>query len=66
MTLIFGQLTQDYVRFAVAVSQANQGNAQATAELPAAAAGFRHVAAQDASHLVFIGTEPPTLDYCAS
>jgi ATP-binding cassette, subfamily B (MDR/TAP), member 1 len=55
MTLLFGALTQDFVNFSVVLEQANAGNTDAQAQLPTAAAGFRHAAAKDATWLVCIG-----------
>jgi len=55
MTLLFGNLTQDFVNFQIVIDQANTGNPTATQELPIAAEHFRHTAAKDASYLVFIG-----------
>ncbi|KAG1878637.1 P-loop containing nucleoside triphosphate hydrolase protein [Suillus tomentosus] len=63
MTLIFGNLTQDFVTFGLAENEYYQslqsqdanviGQAQAT--LDAAASSFRHSANLDASYLVYIG-----------
>lgn len=53
MSLIFGNLTQQFVNFSIATDAANNGGSQDN--LQAAAASFRHVAAQDASYLVYIG-----------
>jgi ATP-binding cassette subfamily B (MDR/TAP) protein 1 len=63
MSLLFGNLTQEFVLFAAAELQYAQetqsGNATATAAarqaLDAAAASFRHNAAEDALYLVCIG-----------
>ncbi|TCD61612.1 GTPase-activating protein [Steccherinum ochraceum] len=55
MSLLFGNLTQDFVDFETILSIANTGNTTAQASVPAAAAHFRHTAALDASYLVYIG-----------
>lgn len=63
MSLLFGNLTQEFVLFAAAelqyVQETQSGNATATAAarqaLDAAAASFRHNAAEDALYLVCIG-----------
>jgi ATP-binding cassette subfamily B (MDR/TAP) protein 1 len=55
MTLLFGTLTQDFVNFAVVLEQAKAGDGNAQAQVPAAAADFRHAAAKDATWLVCIG-----------
>lgn len=55
MSLLFGNLTQDFVAFGQTLLRAQNGDATAAAEVPAAAAHFRHTAANDASYLVYIG-----------
>jgi ATP-binding cassette subfamily B (MDR/TAP) protein 1 len=55
MTLLFANLTQQFVEFGSAVTEAKAGNAEAAAGLSATAAAFRHTAAQDALYLVYIG-----------
>jgi ATP-binding cassette subfamily B (MDR/TAP) protein 1 len=55
MSLIFGNLTQQFVAFGTAVSKAKEGDARAAARIPAAVAAFRHTSAKDASYLVYIG-----------
>jgi len=55
MTLIFGNLVQSFVSFGTRLSEAKAGDPTAQAQLPAAAAAFRHVAAKDATILVYIG-----------
>jgi ATP-binding cassette subfamily B (MDR/TAP) protein 1 len=52
MSLLFGNLTQQFVNFGTALQNASMGKPE---DIPAAAASFRHVAAKDASYLVFIG-----------
>ncbi|EIN12733.1 P-loop containing nucleoside triphosphate hydrolase protein [Punctularia strigosozonata HHB-11173 SS5] len=55
MSLLFGNLTQDFVSFETILAEANSGNATAKAAFPAARSHFRHTAANDASYLVYIG-----------
>jgi ATP-binding cassette subfamily B (MDR/TAP) protein 1 len=55
MTLIFGNLVQSFVGFGIALEEAKAGNTAAQAQLPIAAAAFRHTAASDAAKLVYIG-----------
>ncbi|KAG2008663.1 multidrug resistance protein 1 [Coprinopsis cinerea AmutBmut pab1-1] len=55
MSLLFGNLTQDFVNFATVVGEAQAGNTTAAALVPEAAASFRRVAALDASYLCYIG-----------
>ena len=56
MTLLFGNLTQQFVSFAIILNKARSGDPDATAAIPAAAANFRRIAAKDATGLVYIGT----------
>lgn len=60
MSLLFGRLTNDFVHFGQVLDSASKGNADAQAQLPAAAADFRHSASLNASYLVYIGTWPCT------
>ncbi|KAF9019020.1 P-loop containing nucleoside triphosphate hydrolase protein [Hymenopellis radicata] len=55
MTLLFGNLTNQFVLFQVVINQVNQGNQAAIDALPATAAAFRHEASKDALYLVLIG-----------
>ncbi|KAF6764137.1 multidrug resistance protein 1 [Ephemerocybe angulata] len=55
MSLLFGNLTGQFVAFTMTTMAAEAGDEAAKAALPGAAASFRHVAAQDASYLVYIG-----------
>lgn len=55
MTLLFGNLTLDFVKFATLIMRSEMGDQSATVALPAAADAFRKVAARDASYLVYIG-----------
>jgi ATP-binding cassette, subfamily B (MDR/TAP), member 1 len=55
MSLIFGNLTQQFVVFGATVSEAKGGDADAAARIPAAVAAFRRTSARDASYLVYIG-----------
>lgn len=62
MSLLFGNLVQQFVVFGGIIGKINS-DPGAKAQLPAAAASFRHVAAQDATWLVCIGE---TLLTCAN
>ncbi|KAK0481286.1 P-loop containing nucleoside triphosphate hydrolase protein [Armillaria novae-zelandiae] len=55
MTLLFGNLTNQFVIFQAVVNKVDQGDQQALDELPAVAAAFRHVASKDAIYFVVIG-----------
>ncbi|KAJ2930895.1 hypothetical protein H1R20_g6196, partial [Candolleomyces eurysporus] len=55
MSLLFGNLTQEFVNFGTVVGKAQSGDAAAAALIPEAAASFRRTAALDASYLVYIG-----------
>ncbi|KAF8627411.1 hypothetical protein AX17_006226 [Amanita inopinata Kibby_2008] len=55
MTLLFGNLTQDFVNFGMILNDARNGVPGAAEKIPAAAASFRHAAAKNASYLVYIG-----------
>ncbi|KZP07068.1 hypothetical protein FIBSPDRAFT_804345, partial [Athelia psychrophila] len=55
MSLIFGNLTQQFVVFGETLALAQSGDAAAAARLPAVVTAFRTGAAQDASYLVYIG-----------
>ncbi|KDQ62305.1 hypothetical protein JAAARDRAFT_54276 [Jaapia argillacea MUCL 33604] len=55
MTLLFGNLTQDFVAFEAIIYAADGGDAAAQAQVPIAAANFRTTAAHDATYLVCIG-----------
>ena len=59
MSLLFGRLTQNFVEFGTVLNMANAGDPDALQQLGAAAAGFRHAAAQNASYLVYIGMPLP-------
>jgi ATP-binding cassette subfamily B (MDR/TAP) protein 1 len=62
MSLFFGSLTQDYIKFAMYLEQVKAGDESAKAGLSAAAAGFRHAAGTNAVYLTLIGQrqQPPT------
>jgi hypothetical protein len=66
MSLIFGKLTQDFVNFEIVRAQAEQGNADGIAALPAAAAQFRKTSALDATYLVYIGISPSSINLRSS
>ncbi|THH21388.1 hypothetical protein EW146_g137 [Bondarzewia mesenterica] len=55
MSLMFGNLTQDFVEFGIAVENANAGVPGAQEQIPVAAANFRRSASKDSSYLVYIG-----------
>ncbi|KAI0284634.1 P-loop containing nucleoside triphosphate hydrolase protein [Russula aff. rugulosa BPL654] len=55
MTLLFGDLTQDFVNFYNAIQNISPDDPQSSAKVNEAAAHFRHVAANDASYLTYIG-----------
>jgi ATP-binding cassette, subfamily B (MDR/TAP), member 1 len=55
MSLLFGNLTQDFVNFSIALQNINPNDPQSSAEVEETAKGFRHVAAKDASYLAYIG-----------
>lgn len=55
MTLLFGDLTQDFVNFYNAIQNISPDDPQSSAKVSEAAAHFRHVAANDASYLTYIG-----------
>ncbi|THH23041.1 hypothetical protein EUX98_g8136 [Antrodiella citrinella] len=57
MTLLFSRLTQDFISFQLAVSNADSQSSNSTvqANLDSAIAHFRKTSAQDASYLVYIG-----------
>ncbi len=55
MTLLFGNLTQDFVQFGTVLNEIAQGVPGARDQLPAAAAAFRHGAALNAAYLAYIG-----------
>ena len=56
MSLLFGDLTQDFINFTNAINNINPNDPQSTANVEEAARGFRVVAAKDASYLTYIGT----------
>lgn len=55
MSLLFGNLTQDFINFTNAIQAINPSDPQSSAKVNEAASHFRHVAANDASYLVYIG-----------
>jgi ATP-binding cassette subfamily B (MDR/TAP) protein 1 len=55
MSLLFGNLTQDFVNFTNDIQNINPNDPQSSAKVEEAAKGFRHVAAKDASYLTYIG-----------
>lgn len=63
MALLFGNLTNDFVRFSVILEESRKGDAAAAAALPEATASFKRVAAADASYLVYIGASTSCLSW---
>ena len=57
MSLLFGNLTQDFINFANAIRDIDPNDPQSIADVDNAARGFRHVAARDASYLTYIGAQ---------
>ncbi len=55
MGLMFGNLTQDFTNFTTAIREINPNNPQSSAQIEEAARRFRHVAALNASYLVYLG-----------
>jgi ATP-binding cassette subfamily B (MDR/TAP) protein 1 len=55
MTLIFGNFVQSFLGFGASLAKAEAGDATSQAQIPAAAAAFRHSTAKDAAALVYIG-----------
>ncbi|CAL1712814.1 unnamed protein product [Somion occarium] len=55
MSLLFGNLTQDFIVFQQVAGLAEAGDPDAIAELPNSQRSFRRTAALDASYLVYIG-----------
>lgn len=55
MSLLFGNLTQDFVNFYNAIQNISPDDPQSSARVDEAASHFRHVAALDASYLTYIG-----------
>ncbi|KAF8900291.1 multidrug resistance protein 1 [Gymnopilus junonius] len=55
ITLLFSRLTQDFIAFAQALAEEQQGISGSSANITAAAANFRHAAANNATYLVYIG-----------
>ena len=58
LSLIFGNLTEQFVQFAQVVTSAADGNSEDQARVSVLAAGFRATAAVDASYLAYIGELP--------
>ena len=55
MSLLFGNLVQQFVNFSTILANTDAGVAGASEQIPAAAAEFRRAAAKSASELVYIG-----------
>lgn len=55
MSLLFGNLTQEFVVFGLTLEGAEFGDPRSKAFLPTAAENFRRKAALDASYVIYIG-----------
>ena len=66
MSLLFGNLVQDFVNFTVAIQNINPNDPQSSVNARDAAQKFRNVAAKDASYLTYIGARDPTSIRCLS
>ena len=55
MSLLFGNLVQQFVNFSTVLANTKAGVPGASEQLPTAAAEFRSAAAQIASELAYIG-----------
>jgi ATP-binding cassette subfamily B (MDR/TAP) protein 1 len=55
MSVLFGNLVEDFVTFTTVLLRAQQGDEAAKQQLPTAAANFRRVAALDATYFVYLG-----------
>jgi ATP-binding cassette subfamily B (MDR/TAP) protein 1 len=55
MSLLFGDLVQDFINFTNAIQAIDPNDPQSTARVDEVAKRFRHVAARDASYLTYIG-----------
>lgn len=55
MSLLFSDLTQQFVDFTAILSAVKAGKSGFSEQLPAAAAGFRHSAGKSAAGLVYLG-----------
>jgi len=59
MSLMFGDLIQDFFKFSIAIQSIDRNDPQSSSLIEEAARNFRHVAAKDASYLAYIGTWIP-------
>ena len=59
MSLLFGNLTQDFVDFSTAIRNVDPNDPQSSAKIDEAGKRFRHIAALDASYLTYIGKWNP-------
>jgi ATP-binding cassette subfamily B (MDR/TAP) protein 1 len=55
MSLLFGVLTQDFVNFTNAIQNISPNDPDSLTKVNEAAIHFRHVAANNASYLTYIG-----------
>ncbi|KAJ7111081.1 P-loop containing nucleoside triphosphate hydrolase protein [Mycena epipterygia] len=54
LSIFFGNLTEDFVAFTLALTEAKAGSVEAAAQLPIAAANFRHGSAKNAIYLTIL------------
>jgi len=64
MTLIFGNFVQAFLTFGASLTEAKVGDAAAQAQIPSAAAAFRHSMAKNSAEMVYIGE--PTSHMCTN
>ncbi|KAJ7436836.1 P-loop containing nucleoside triphosphate hydrolase protein [Mycena latifolia] len=55
LSIFFGNLTQDFVAFTLTLTEAQAGSADAAAQLPIAAAKFRHASSKNATYMTILG-----------
>jgi hypothetical protein len=55
MSLLFGNLVQDFVNFNTAILNINPSDPDSSVKVEKAASAFRHATAEDASYLTYIG-----------
>lgn len=55
MSLLFGNLVQDFVNFNTAIQDINPNDPDSSVKVEKAASAFRHATAEDASYLTYIG-----------
>lgn len=55
MSLLFGNLVQDFVNFETAIRKVSTNDPESTLVVEEAARAFRHTAAKDSSYLMYMG-----------